>query len=553
MVALLVALISVSFVWGHYADHGSRFIESPRSSQLDHASDTYGNDTTPNLCSIFDNGVHSDPDPTPRVGDRHIERSTPLERTTNTTIHPLVAHDDNQNTNDANATAGNNTSLNNTSDDAGDGDGNGEEEPKAENEGEAEEMVYSIILAIAIALLAAKLFGSLFVRINQPSVIGEILSGIIVGPFVFGMLNGAVFHLGGLAIGPIAYPDFNSHGFNVFSTIGIMFLLFLSGLETDISDIRKSSKIAFSTAIAGVALPFFFGFLTGQFFGFTLHASLAAGAIFTATSVGVTAMALINMNQLKSDVGVVILATAVIDDVIAIIVLTVVLGTGALHWLAINIVVFFFIALYIGLRIIGRIMDLGDRLDLPKGIVTFALFIAFIYSVVAWQIGIAAITGAFVAGLIIGKTQYRHRVTDDIKTIGYTFFIPLFFVHVGASIDIGMFPLIGPMAALFIPAAIAGKIIGCGVGATIGGMDIRNSIMVGVGMIPKMEVALIIVTTAIAHGVFDFRPGLPAQMLGLTVLHVCVTTFLAPVLLKFAFQHDTGKEQDERASLDMIG
>lgn len=379
----------------------------------------------------------------------------------------------------------------------------------------------------------AKLLGYLFEKIKQPTVIGEILAGVLLGSFVLGRFSGTSFSTAGYSF-DLTMPDFTSPSFEAFGFIGIVMLLFISGLETDFKDIKKTGKIGFTTAIGGVILPFIFGFLVGQFFGFPLHASLAAGTIFVATSVGITARTLMDMHALNTDVGATILSAAVIDDVIGIFILAVVLGTGSPAFLALKIMIFFLITLYLGLRIISRVMGGFEKIKTAKMLITASLAICFVFAVFASEMGMAAITGAFVAGLIIGTTSQSKKITDDVKTISYTFFIPLFFVWVGASIDLSVIKDVGLLALLFIPLAIAGKIIGCGIGSKIGGLTSRNALAVGVGMIPRMEVALIVVTTAVSQGVFT--GALAHQILAVTVLLVCVTTFLAPILLKATFK-----------------
>ena len=392
-----------------------------------------------------------------------------------------------------------------------------------------------LILGIALALLFAKLLGCLFEKIKQPAVVGEILAGVLLGSFIIGRFSGTNISIAEQNF-CLAIPDFTSSSFEALGFIGIVMLLFIAGLETDFKEIKKTEKIGFSTAIGGVILPFTFGFLVGQFFGFSLHASLAAGTIFVATSVGVTARTLMDMHAIHTDVGATILSAAVIDDVIGIFILAVVLGTGSPAFLAVKILIFFLITLYLGLRIISKLIDGFEKIKTPRILITASLVICFVFAVFASEIGLAAIIGAFVAGLIIGTTAQSKKIVSDVKTISYTLFIPLFFVWVGASIDLSVIKDVGLLALLFIPLAIAGKIIGCGVGSKMGGFTSRKALTVGVGMIPRMEVALIVATTAIAQGIFTGR--LAHQMLAVTVLHVCVTTFLAPILIKATFKKE---------------
>ncbi len=392
-----------------------------------------------------------------------------------------------------------------------------------------------LLLGIALALLFAKLLGCLFEKIKQPAVIGEILAGVLLGSFVLGRFSGTNFSTAGYSFG-LTIPDFTSPSFETFGSIGIIILLFIAGLETDLGKFKKIGKVGFSTASCGVVLPFIFGFLVGNFFNFPFKACLATGTIFVATSVGTTARVLMDMHALNTDEGMTILSAAVIDDVIALVILTIVIGVGSPQWLLVKIAVFFLIAIYFGFRIVAKVMNLGARLSTidPKIFVVIALVLCFGFAFFAEEFGIASITGAYLAGLAVGTTIHSKRIIDDVKTIGYIFFIPLFFFWIGSIMDLSIIKNIGILAAFFIPLAILGKFIGCGIGAKLGGLSARKSITVGVGMIPEMEYALIVVTLAVSRGIF--KGAMAHQMLGVTILHVCITTMLAPILLKATFK-----------------
>jgi Kef-type K+ transport system membrane component KefB len=390
-----------------------------------------------------------------------------------------------------------------------------------------------LLLGIVLALLFAKLLGSLFEKIKQPSVVGEILAGVLLGSFVLGRLSGIGFSIAGYSF-RLAMPDFTSETFESLASIGIIMLLFISGMETEVDKFKKVGKIGFSTASCGVILPFLFGFLVGYYFGFSFQACLAAGTIFVATSVGTTARVLMDMHVLNTDAGMTIMSAAVIDDVIALVILTIVLGVGPPEWLLLKIAVFFLVTLYFGFRIVARLMNIGSRLAISKIFLTISMVLCFLFAFFAEELGIAAITGAYIAGLAVGNTIHSKIIINDVKAIGYILFIPLFFVWIGASVDFSMIETIGIFAVFFIPLAIAGKFIGCSIGARLGGLPGRRAIIVGVGMIPKMEYALVVATLAVSRGIFT--GPIAQQMLGVTVLHVCITTLLAPILLKATFK-----------------
>jgi Kef-type K+ transport system membrane component KefB len=318
--------------------------------------------------------------------------------------------------------------------------------------------------------------------------------------------------------------------------MGILFLLFLSGFETKISSFKKMEKASVLVAFLGIIIPMILGYFVGLLFGFSFHVSLVVGVILVATSVGITVRVLMDLHLLDSDVGAVIIGSAVIDDVIGIILLAFILGTHSPILFGIEIIVFFLIFLFIGLKIIDRIINIGEKLHLPKALLSISIAILMIYAFFAEQLGIAGITGAFIAGLLIGNTIQSRKILEDIKSIGYGFFIPLFFVWVGASMDLSAFMVIGPLAVIVIFAGVFGKIFGCGLGAKLVGMDLKESVIIGVGMVPRMEVALIVVTTAISYNIL--KGEIAHQFLAVTLLLTVITTIITPFLIKFLARHD---------------
>jgi Kef-type K+ transport system membrane component KefB len=322
-----------------------------------------------------------------------------------------------------------------------------------------------------------------------------------------------------------------------------LFLLFISGLEISISKLKKTGKSSIYTALGGVIVPLIFGFFSGILFNFSINESIIIGLILTATSVGVTVRTLMDLHVIDTDVGSTILGGAVIDDVIGIILLAFVLTVGSLMdavWIFIRIALFFLIFFYLGLRLIDRILNLGEKIHLPKAFLSIALAILLIYSFFADRAGISGIIGAFIAGILIGQNFRSKKITDDVKTIGYGFFIPIFFVWVGASLWKGVDPnlflyisiLIFTSVIIFI--SIIGKIIGCGIGSKLSGMSYKKSLQVGIGMVPRMELALIIATTAISSGIIT---GQVAHTILLsTILLTIISTVITPFLLKASFK-----------------
>ena len=400
--------------------------------------------------------------------------------------------------------------------------------------------VLDVVLLIALALIFARLLGYIFDRLKQPAVIGEIIAGIILGGLGLIVFSGQSFSFFNFTFS-LPQLSYNSEEFKLFAEIGILFMLFISGLQTSLSKLKKMGKPSSFVAIGGIVLPLILGIAAGMFFGFSQQDSIVIGLILVATSVGITVRTLMDLHALDSDVGTTILGGAVIDDVLGIILLAFVLGIDSPIYIGIKIIIFFLIFLYLGLKIMDKILDLGEKIHLPKALLSISLAVFLIFSFFADKSGISGIIGAFVAGLIIGHTLKSRKIIDDVQTIGYGLFIPLFFVWVGASLwegvsqDLSSFAAIGLLALVIIIVAIVGKIVGCGIGAKLAGMKNKESLQIGVGMIPRMELALIIVSSAISHGLLS-SPKVEHQILAATILLTIATTLIAPLLIKAVFK-----------------
>ncbi len=384
-----------------------------------------------------------------------------------------------------------------------------------------------MLLEIGIALILAKLAGYALERIKQPAVIGEILAGIIIGPFIAGKFFG------------IEYLSPETEGI---AQLGIILLLFISGLEIGIEEIKTAGKNGIITSMFDVAIAFIFGYFAGYTLGYDIKTSIAIGNIFVATSVGITVRTLMEMHALHSKVGELILTVAVLDDLLGIIILSFTLGQGE-PLLLIMKVFLFFLLFIIAVFVIIRIKDI--KVHVPRLILTSAISFALIFSALAKSLGLAAITGAFFAGLVFSNLPQRRRINEFSRQMGEIFFIPLFFVWVGASFDFYALKDIGVLVLLFIPMALIGKIIGCSMGAKICKFNTRDAIAVGVGMMPRMEVALVVVTTEIAMGIFS--ETLAHQVLAATILLVIISSLLTPVLLKVVYREEKENKVEKQS------
>ncbi|MBN2599576.1 MAG: cation:proton antiporter [Candidatus Thermoplasmatota archaeon] len=398
--------------------------------------------------------------------------------------------------------------------------------------------IFEIVLSVALALVFARVFGYLFDRVKQPPVIGEIFAGLLLGGFGFGLLAGKTVSLFSVSL-QLPQLSYTSEVFTFLAELGILFLMFLSGLEINFSALNKVKKPSLFVAIGGVLAPLLLGMLVCYLFGYSWHIGLVVGLILVATSVGVPVRVLMDIQKLNTEAGLTILGAAVLDDVIAIILFVSVLGVATpldVTFLGLKILVFFGVFLFIGMRIIDKIFNLGEKIQLPKALLSLSLAIFLLYSFFANQSGIAGITGAFVAGIVIGHAMKSKKVIDDIKAISYGLFIPLFFVWVGANVDPTVFTTlqIFGFALIIIFVSIIGKVLGCGIGGKLAGMTNRKALQTGIGMIPRLEMALIIVGAAISQEILTGELG--QEILATTVLLTLVTTLITPSLLRISFK-----------------
>jgi len=398
--------------------------------------------------------------------------------------------------------------------------------------------IFEIVLSVALALIFARLFGYLFDRFKQPPVIGEIFAGLLLGGFSVGILAGKTVSLFSFSF-QIPEVSFTSDAFTFLAELGILFLMFLSGLEINFSELKKVKKPSLFVAIGGVIAPLLLGMLAAHLFGFSWHIGLVIGLILVATSVGVPVRVLMDIQKLNTEVGLTILGAAVIDDVIGIILFVSVLGVATpldVAFLGLKILIFFLLFLFIGLKIVDKLFNLGEKIQLPKALLSISLAIFLLYSFFAYQSGIPGITGAFVAGIVIGHAMKSRKVIDDIKTISYGLFIPLFFVWVGANVDPTVFGALNVLgfAVVIILVSILGKVLGCGIGGKLAGLTNKKALQAGIGMIPRLEMALIIVGAAISQGILIGE--LADQILATTVLLTLVTTLITPFLLRATFK-----------------
>lgn len=363
---------------------------------------------------------------------------------------------------------------------------------------------------LALVLIGGRLVGRLATRLSLPSVFGELILGLIVGPFIVTWMNG------------------NGTIFTTLGNIGVLVLMLLVGLETDVDALKGIGFSSFFVACCGAVLPFITGAGLAYWLGQPLSVSLIIGVALSATSVSITAATLRELGKLQSQAGRTILMAAVIDDVIGLLFLTFVTSqesgkppTEALIRVGLIIVV----TVVSGFVLTPVLRFLERRVE---NFLTLAIGVAFLY---AWSAdfigGLAPITGAYVAGLVLARAAPKQQLVEDVEVLASGFFATIFFVSLGLNIRVTSvdFGLLG----IFVALAIATKILGCGFGAKVTGSSWKETIAIGVGMIPRGEVALIVASIGLQAGILN------TDLFSMLVLMTVATTVITPLFLRVVY------------------
>jgi Kef-type K+ transport system membrane component KefB len=398
--------------------------------------------------------------------------------------------------------------------------------------------MHGMLLEITLAIIFAKIFNVLFEKMKQPGVIGEIIAGIVLGPVLIGSLSGTSLSLFGTSFFKFNL-DLTSPEFKEIAFIGVIFLLFTAGLEINMSELKKTKRTGFFVGIFGIVIPFILGYIVGLLFNMDTLQCAVIGTIFLATSTTMAIRILSDMDLLATRVGLALYTVLVINDVIAMIIFALVFSRGNSFIVLLQVAFFFLFTIGIGFFIIAYTKKKKVTRKAPMLILTMGLVICFIFASLAENMGITAIIGAFIAGLFIGRTPQANIIADYIKTIGYAFFIPLFFVWIGASFNF-LYLIQSPQLNalllfifIFVLFGLIGNVLGGFIGGRLSGLSKRESLSIGIGMMPVMSVALIVVTTGIDQKIFGDPTGFMANMLRTATLFLILTScLLAPTLLK---------------------
>ena len=400
----------------------------------------------------------------------------------------------------------------------------------------------NILLDCGIILLATKAFGMLTRKIGLPQVVGMILAGLLIGPAFFIHCEG--FH------GLIHPTEIEMDVLQSFSQIGVVFILFSSGLETDFREMKRSGVAATAIALAGVFIPIVLGTGAALLFmgGFSaakdhelLLNALFIGCILSATSVGITVETLRELGKLKTKIGTTVLSAAIIDDVIGIVVLSVITGLGgegSIGKTCLHVLGFFAFTIILGLILRLAFKKMVAIYPHKRRTSIFAMSMCLIFAYCAEEFfGIAAITGAYMAGLMLSGLGDSQFVDRKVIVSGYMLFTPMFFAYIGISADFSNFvPSSLLFVLVFVAVGIIGKIVGCGAIARCFKYSPRESLTAGCGMIARGEVALAVYATG--QTMIAYRNG---QLVGIdplvaTIFLIICSSILCPILLKLVFQ-----------------
>ena len=381
---------------------------------------------------------------------------------------------------------------------------------------------------LIIILAAAKLGGYLSVRMGQPSILGELLAGILLGP--------SLINITGLPF--VSDPEMLNEFLRELGEMGVLLLLFLAGLELHLSDLTTNIRSSSLIALLGFLLSLLLGAYVGTAYGLTGIYPFFVGLALAATSISITAQTLMEQNTLRSKVGVGLLGAAVVDDVIVLFTYSLLLAaaTGSSGWqslgsLLLQISIFLVFTIGFGLTLLPKISNWVAKQQISQGLVTLALITLLGYSILAEGIGhLAAILGAFLAGIMFSRTKEKGNIETGMRTLTYGLFAPIFFVGIGLQVDLHQIKEAGLLLLLgLVLAAVIGKLAGAGFGARLSKFTWPESIQVGVGMIPQGEVSLITAAMGYKLGVLD------TSIFTGIVIAILITAVITPPLLRASF------------------
>lgn len=385
---------------------------------------------------------------------------------------------------------------------------------------------------LSVILLSAKLAGYISTRLGQPSVLGELLVGILLGPSVVNILH-------------FSFIDHSlAEMIASLGELGVLLLMFLAGLELHFNELRQNTRVAAYAGFLGVVLPVGLGWAVGRLFGFHNDAAIFLGLTLGATSVSISAQTLLELKVLRSRVGLSLLGAAVFDDILVIFFLSLFLAVeggsvSLVNMLGILLRMMAFLALSMafGFWVLPWLMRRVADLPISQGVLTLALVVMFAYGLAAELLGgMAAITGSFLAGLMMAHSKEKENVEHGIHALAYGLFVPIFFINIGLSVNIREIQVSMIWFAIVVTlVAVAGKWLGAGVGARLGGLSNHEAIQLGAGMISRGEVGLIVASVGIQQGL------VVTEEFSAIIAMVLVSTLVTPPILRALFAQEKMK------------
>jgi len=384
-----------------------------------------------------------------------------------------------------------------------------------------------LIFALLVIILAAKTASYLSVKLGQPSVLGELLVGILLGPTLLDLT-----HL------PFLTDTHLTEVVHHLGELGVLLLMFIAGLELHLSDLAKNTKVSAYAGILGVVFPVALGWGAGALFGFDLPSSVFLGLILGATSVSISAQTLMELKVLRTRVGLGLLGAAVFDDILVILLLSTALaifsgGGGLVSVLLIVLRILLYLggSIALGLWVLPWITRRVAKLDISQPSLSLALVVLLIYGLAAELVGnMAAITGAFLAGLMFARTAEKETIERGVRALAYSLFVPVFFVSIGLGInlrDTSSEMLI--ILFVIVIIGVLGKILGSGLGAVLGGFSKMEALQLGAGMVSRGEVGLIVAAIGMTNGYV--KDAEFSAVIGMVI----ITTLITPPLLRSLF------------------
>jgi Kef-type K+ transport system membrane component KefB len=374
----------------------------------------------------------------------------------------------------------------------------------------------SFVLQLSILLVAAIAGGLLIKRFGYPVALGELLVGIILGPSIFNLIS-------------------DQATVSVFAELGAIILLFYIGLETEMADLRKQLLPSLSVGVLGAIVPLVLCYYTALAFGISTNEALFLGVVFTATSIGITIRLLKDMGKLNNPVGLTILGAGIVDDIVAVILLSVVLSilSGGVNAFDIGLVIvkaiiFWAVIVLIGSKVLVRTID-KVRLD-DEYMILLLLAYGFLAAYISAAIGLSAIVGAFAAGLPLSTRQVKVKMVLEKTKSLYMFFVPIFFISIGTLVNLNVFGQAAFLGLVITAMAFIGKIIGSFMAARMTKFSTRESLKIGISMTPRGEMGLIIASLGLTSGLIS------TGTYSVAVMAVILTTFIAMPIIKKLYE-----------------